>query len=43
LGNGISLSGALMGTNAKSGGFYTDINNKFIANGTLVIGAKYSF
>jgi uncharacterized protein (TIGR02001 family) len=43
LGNGISLSGAVMGTNAKSGGFYTDINNKFIANGTLVIGAKYSF
>ena len=43
LGNGLTLSGALMGTNAKKGGFYTDLNNKFIADSALVVGLKYAF
>jgi uncharacterized protein (TIGR02001 family) len=43
MGKGLTLTGALTGTNAKSGGFYTDINGKFIANSALAIGVKYSF
>jgi uncharacterized protein (TIGR02001 family) len=42
LGNGLSVSGAAVGTNAKKA-FYTDVNGKFIGNGTLVLGLKYSF
>ncbi|TAG27482.1 MAG: hypothetical protein EAZ37_04790 [Burkholderiales bacterium] len=42
MGNGLSLTAAAIGTNAKKG-FYTDFNGKSIGNGTLVIGAKYSF
>lgn len=43
LGNGLVASAAAIGTNAKRGGFYTDLNNKFIANSTVVVGLKYSF
>jgi uncharacterized protein (TIGR02001 family) len=43
LGNGLSATAAALGTNAKKGGFYTDLNGKFIANSTLVVGLKYSF
>ncbi|MBS7806154.1 TorF family putative porin [Variovorax sp. PCZ-1] len=42
MGNGFSLTAAAIGTNAKKA-FYTDANGKFIGNGTLVVGAKYSF
>ncbi len=42
LGNGLSVSGALIGTDADKA-FYTDVNGKFIGNGTLVVGLKYSF
>ncbi len=42
MGNGLSLTAAATGTNAKKA-FYTDVNGKFIGNGTLVVGAKYSF
>jgi uncharacterized protein (TIGR02001 family) len=43
LGNGLVASATALGTNAKRGGFYTDLNNKYIANSTLVVGLKYSF
>ncbi len=42
MGNGFSLSAAAIGTNAKKA-FYTDSKGKFLGNGTLVLGAKYSF
>jgi uncharacterized protein (TIGR02001 family) len=42
MGNGISLTAAATGTNAKKAP-YTDFNGKFIGNGALVLGAKYSF
>ncbi|MFM7330109.1 MAG: TorF family putative porin [Brachymonas sp.] len=42
LGNGLSVSGAVVGTNAKKA-FYTDVNGKFLGNGALVLGLKYSF
>ncbi len=42
MGNGLTLTAAAIGTNAKKAP-YTDLNGKFIGNGTLVIGAKYSF
>jgi uncharacterized protein (TIGR02001 family) len=43
LGNGFSLSVAATGTNAKKIPYTNTTNTKFIANNTLVIGAKYSF
>ena len=42
-GNGLALSGALIGTDAKNGGFYRDTNNKDLGKSTLVVGVKYSF
>jgi uncharacterized protein (TIGR02001 family) len=42
MGNGLTLTAAATGTNAKKLP-YTDVNGKFIGNSTLVIGAKYSF
>jgi uncharacterized protein (TIGR02001 family) len=42
MGNGFSLTAAATGTNAKKAA-YTDFNGKFIGNGTVVVGAKYSF
>jgi uncharacterized protein (TIGR02001 family) len=42
LGNGLSVSGALVGTDADKT-FYTDANAKFIGNTTVVVGLKYSF
>ena len=42
MGNGFALSAAAIGTNAKKAP-YTDLNGRFIGNGTLVVGAKYSF
>jgi uncharacterized protein (TIGR02001 family) len=42
LGNGLSVSAAAVGTNAKKA-FYTDVNGKFLGNGTLVVGVKYNF
>jgi uncharacterized protein (TIGR02001 family) len=42
LGNGFTLTAAATGTNAKKAP-YTDFNGKFIGNGALVLGAKYSF
>jgi uncharacterized protein (TIGR02001 family) len=42
MGNGFTLTAAATGTNAKKAP-YTDFNGKFIGNGTLVVGAKYSF
>ena len=42
-GNGLSLSAAAIGTNAKNGGFYTDSKGRFLAKSTLVVGVKYSF
>ncbi len=42
MGNGLTLNAALSGTNGKKA-FYTDTKGKFIANNTLLVGAKYSF
>lgn len=42
MGNGFTLTAAATGTNAKKV-FYTDANGKFIGNGTVWLGAKYSF
>jgi uncharacterized protein (TIGR02001 family) len=42
MGNGFTLTAAATGTNAKKAP-YTDFNGKFIGNGALVLGAKYSF
>ena len=43
LGNGLTLSGTIMDTNAKKGGFYTDLKNKYIADSAFVVGLKYTF
>ena len=43
LGNGLTVSGTIMDTNAKKGGFYTDLKNRFIADSTVVVGLKYTF
>ena len=43
LGNGLALSAALIGTDAKKGGFYRDTNGKDLGKSTLAVGAKYSF
>ncbi len=49
MGNGLSLTAAAMGTSApknNGAGFYNNpatTDGKFIAGGTLVLGAKYSF
>ena len=42
-GNGLVLTVAATGTNATSGGFYTDVNGKFLGKSALVLGLKYSF
>lgn len=42
MGNGFSLTAAASGTNAKKLP-YTDYNGKYIANGAIALGAKYSF
>jgi uncharacterized protein (TIGR02001 family) len=42
-GNGLALSVAVTGTDATSGGFYTDVNGKFLGKSALVVGVKYSF
>jgi uncharacterized protein (TIGR02001 family) len=42
MGNGLTLTAAATGTNAKKA-FYTDANGKYIGNGTILVGAKYSF
>ncbi|MES2944109.1 MAG: TorF family putative porin [Pseudomonadota bacterium] len=43
LGNGLSVSIMATDTNAKRGGFYTDLKNRFIADNAVVVGLKYSF
>jgi uncharacterized protein (TIGR02001 family) len=43
LGNGLTVSATAMDTNAKKGGFYTDLKNKFIADSAFVVGLKYTF
>jgi uncharacterized protein (TIGR02001 family) len=43
LGQGVSASIAIVGTTAKKNGFYLDLNGKFIANRTGVLGLKASF
>ncbi len=43
MGNGFTLTAAAMGTNAKTAAYTNFVNTKFIANSTLVVGAKYSF
>ncbi len=42
-GNGFVLSVAATGTNTNRGGFYTDVNGRFLGKSALVVGAKYSF
>ncbi|GAC1606103.1 MAG: TorF family putative porin [Ramlibacter sp.] len=41
-GNGLSASAAAIGSDSKRV-FYTDLNNKYIGNSTIVLGVKYSF
>ncbi len=41
-GNGIVVTGTLMGTDAKTS-FYTDLGGRFLGKDTLVVGLKYSF
>ncbi|WP_395055290.1 TorF family putative porin [Polaromonas sp.] len=43
LGNGLSASIMATDTNAKKGGFYTDLKRKFIADSQVVVGLKYVF
>ncbi len=43
LGNGLAVSIMATDTNAKRGGFYTDLKNKFIADSAVVVGLKYTF
>lgn len=43
LGNGLSVSIAATDTNAKKGGFYTDLKNRFIADSAVFVGLKYTF
>lgn len=43
LGNGLSVSIAATDTNAKKGGFYTDLKNRFIADSAEFVGLKYTF
>ena len=42
-GGGISANAALIGTDTKKPGFYTDVNSKDLGKSTLVVGLKYSF
>lgn len=42
-GNGAVLSAALIGTDAKKGGFYRDLRGNDIGKSTLVVGLKYNF
>ena len=42
-GNGLALTLAATSTNATGGGFYTDVNGKFLGKSALVLGLKYSF
>ena len=42
-GNGLVLSVAATGTNAVKGGFYTDVNGKFLGKSALALGLKYNF
>lgn len=42
-GGGISATGALVGTNTKKPGLYTDFNSKNLGKNALVVGLKYSF
>lgn len=42
-GNGFALSAALIGTDAKKGGFYRDLKTKDLGKSTVVVGVKYSF
>ena len=42
-GSGLSATGALIGTNTKKPGLYTDLNNKNLGKSTIVVGLKYSF
>ena len=41
-GNGIVVTGTLIGTDAKTS-FYTDLGGRFLGKDTLVVGLKYSF
>lgn len=41
-GNGLVVTGTLMGTDAKKS-FYTDLNGRFLGKDTVVVGLKYSF
>ena len=43
LGNGLAVSAAATSTTASEFGFYTDLNNKFIAKNAFLVGLKYSF
>ena len=45
LGNGLSVTGAVIGTNTSKGAgtFYRDSNNKDLGKSALVVGLKYSF
>lgn len=43
LGNGLSVNIAATDTNAKKGGFYTDLKNRFIADSAVFVGLKYTF
>jgi len=42
MGNGVTLTAAAIGTNAKKAS-YTDFKGRFIGNNTVVLGAKYVF
>ena len=44
-GNGLSATGALVGTNTRKGvgAPYRDFNNKDLGKSTVVVGLKYSF
>ena len=41
-GNGIVVTGTVMGTDAKTS-FYTDLGGRFLGKDTIVLGLKYSF
>ena len=43
LGNGVSLTAAVVGTDADKGNYANPVNGKFMGKSGVVLGAKYSF
>jgi uncharacterized protein (TIGR02001 family) len=42
-GNGLAVTAAVVGTDAKEGGFYTQTDGRFLAKSGFIAGVKYTF